>query len=193
MACDHRSPPIGVGALNRSRHGKLLVPLWFERPDAAQTQRRSPTPHPEDVVQGAELAGLRGGPAAAGQPDIVDRGHSLGMLADHWTGRAGSVYGRSHSDQLDAAHCVQAGVAANRGPADVGADVNGSDNLSARSQYDQPPDGDLAGDPAGLDTARSVARVDRQHRAAGLRSGPMAGDQAWCEIAPDVAQAAFGG
>ena len=70
----------------------------------------------------------------------------------------GSVCGRSHSDQLDAAHGVQAGVAANRGPADVGADVNGPDNLSAKSQYDHPPDGDLAGDPAGLDTARSVAR-----------------------------------
>ena len=29
-----------------------------EQPDAAQTQRRSPSPHPEDGVQGAELAGL---------------------------------------------------------------------------------------------------------------------------------------
>jgi len=29
-----------------------------DRPDAAQTQRRSPSPHPEDVVQGAELAGV---------------------------------------------------------------------------------------------------------------------------------------
>src|SRR3954468_2321709 len=35
-------------------------------PDAAQTQRRSPPPHPEDDVQGAELAGLRSRPAPAG-------------------------------------------------------------------------------------------------------------------------------
>jgi hypothetical protein len=27
-------------------------------PDAAQTQRRSPPPHPQDGAQGAELAGL---------------------------------------------------------------------------------------------------------------------------------------
>src|SRR5271165_3398689 len=44
----------------------MLFLLWFERPDAAQTQHRSPSPHPEDVVQGAELAGLRGGPAGRG-------------------------------------------------------------------------------------------------------------------------------
>ncbi len=37
---------------------RMLFPLWFEHPDAAQTQRRSPSPHPEDVVQGAELAGV---------------------------------------------------------------------------------------------------------------------------------------
>jgi hypothetical protein len=61
-----------VGALDRSRDGRMLVPLWFERPDAAQTQRRSSSPHSEDVVQGAELASLRGGPSAAGQPDVVD-------------------------------------------------------------------------------------------------------------------------
>jgi hypothetical protein len=41
-------------------------------PDAIQTQRRPPPPHPEDVVQGAELAGLRSGPAPARQPDVVD-------------------------------------------------------------------------------------------------------------------------
>src|SRR3954447_11537316 len=30
----------------------------FDDPDAAQTQRRPPSPHPEDGVQGAELASL---------------------------------------------------------------------------------------------------------------------------------------
>ncbi len=37
---------------------RMLFFLWFELPDAAQAQRRSPSPHPEDVVQGAELAGV---------------------------------------------------------------------------------------------------------------------------------------
>jgi hypothetical protein len=32
--------------------------FFFGPPDAAQTQRRPPSPHPEDVVQGAELAGV---------------------------------------------------------------------------------------------------------------------------------------
>src|SRR5208282_3461010 len=43
---------------------------------------------------------------------VVDRGRSVGMLADHWAGRAGSVFRRSRPDQPDAAHGVQAGVAA---------------------------------------------------------------------------------
>src|SRR5208282_4361562 len=103
-------------------------------PDAAQTQRRSPSPHPEDVVQGTELAGLRGGPAGAGQLDVGDRGRSVGMLADHWAGRAGSVFRRSRPDQPDAAHGVQAGVAADRGPDDVGADVDGPDDHSTISR-----------------------------------------------------------
>src|SRR3954471_20434850 len=58
-------------------------------PDAAQTQRRSPSPHPEDGVQGAELGGLGSGPAPARQPDVVDRGCSAGMLADHGAKRSG--------------------------------------------------------------------------------------------------------
>jgi hypothetical protein len=37
-----------------------MTPLsGSDDPDAAQTQRRPPSPHPQDVVQGAELAGLR--------------------------------------------------------------------------------------------------------------------------------------
>jgi len=40
------------------RGGRMLFLLWFEHPDATQAQRRSPSPHPEDVVQGAELAGV---------------------------------------------------------------------------------------------------------------------------------------
>ncbi len=40
------------------RGGRMLFLLWFEHPDATQAQRRTPSPHPEDVVQGAELAGL---------------------------------------------------------------------------------------------------------------------------------------
>jgi len=50
--------PGGVGALGWSRDSRMLFLLWFEHPDAMQAQRRSPSPHPEDVVQGAELAGL---------------------------------------------------------------------------------------------------------------------------------------
>ena len=39
--------------------GRMLFPLFgSDRTDAAQAQRRSPSPHPEDVVQGAELAGV---------------------------------------------------------------------------------------------------------------------------------------
>ena len=111
------------------RGGRMLFLLWFEHPDATQAQRRSPSPHPEDVVQGAELAGVRGGAASAWQPDVVDRGRSVGGLAEHGAGRAGSLYGRSHSDQPDAAHGVQAGVAPDRGSHDVGADVDGRDAL----------------------------------------------------------------
>src|SRR3954468_9079338 len=54
-----------------------------DHPDAAQTQCRPPSPHPEDGVQGADLGGLRSRPAPAGQPDVVDRGGSTGMVADH--------------------------------------------------------------------------------------------------------------
>jgi len=59
-AADHprRRPLQGVGALGRSRDSRMLFLLWFEHPDATQAQRGSPSPHPEDVVQGAELAGL---------------------------------------------------------------------------------------------------------------------------------------
>src|SRR5271157_5956758 len=171
----------------------MLFLLWFERPDAAQTQRRSPSPHPEDVVQGTELAGLRGGPAAAGQLDVVDRGRSVGMLADHWAGRAGSVFRRSRPDQPDAAHGVQAGVAADGRSDGIDDYADGPDDLSARSHHDQPSGRDIAGDPTGLGAARSVAFIDRQHWPAGLRGGSMAGGEAWCEIAPDVAQAASGG
>jgi len=50
---------LGVGALWRAK-GMVGCPStsFFWAPDAAQAQRRSPPPHPEDVVQGAELAGI---------------------------------------------------------------------------------------------------------------------------------------
>jgi len=41
--------------------------------------------------------------------------------------------------------------------------------------------------PVSAPQAGSVARVDRQHRPAGLWSGPMVGGQAWREVAPDMA------
>ena len=44
--------------------------------------------------------------------------------------------------------------------------------------------GDVAGDPVGAGAPRSVARADRQHRLAGLRSGSMAGGETWREVAP---------
>ncbi len=49
---------MGVGALRRVR-GMVGCPSTSSwAPDATQEQRRSPPPHPEDVVQGAELAGI---------------------------------------------------------------------------------------------------------------------------------------
>src|SRR3954465_1758675 len=102
-------------------------------------------------------------------------------------GRAGSLYRRGHPDQPDAAHGVQAGIAADRGPDDIRVHVAGPDALSAGSQHAQPPDGDIAGDPDNVDAARSAARIDRQHGPAGLRSGSMAGGEAWRKVASDVA------
>jgi hypothetical protein len=64
--------------------------------DAAQTQRRSPSPHPENGVQGAELAGIRGGAASARQPDLVHRGRGTGQLAHLWTRRPASLQGCRH-------------------------------------------------------------------------------------------------
>jgi hypothetical protein len=60
------------------------------------------------------------------------------MLADTWTVRPGSVYGRGHPDQPDAAHSVQADVTADREPDNVGARVNGLDGLYAGSQHGPP-------------------------------------------------------
>src|SRR3954451_2797831 len=93
------------------------------------------------------------------------------MLADHWAKRASAVYGCGHPDQPDAAHGVQAGVAPDRRPDDIGVYVDGPDALSAGSQHGQPPGGDVAGDPAGACAARTVACIDRQHRLTGLRAG----------------------
>jgi DNA-damage-inducible protein J len=66
------------------------------------------------------------------------------MLADHWTQRAGSVYARGHPDQPDAARGVQAAVAADRGPDDVGAVVDGFDDFDAGSYHGQPSRGEAA-------------------------------------------------
>ena len=161
-------------------------------PDATQTQRRPPSPHSEDVVQGAELAGLRSGTAPAGQPDVMDRRRGARMLADHGAKRAGSVYGRGDPNQPDAAHGFQAGVTPNRGPDDVGADVDGAYDLSSGPQHGQPPGEVAAGHPGDVGAARPVARIDRQHRAAGLRGGSMAGGETWRQVASEKAQAASG-
>src|ERR1700712_5879240 len=112
------------------------------------------------------------------------------MLADHWTERGGSGYERRHSDLPDVARGVQAGVAADRGPDDVGAVADGPDDHSAGSHHGQPSRGDVAGHPGDLNSAWSVACINRQHWPANLRSRSMAGGQAWREVAPDVAQAA---
>src|ERR1700749_3407846 len=115
------------------------------------------------------------------------------MLADYWTGWAGSVYERGHTGHPDAACGVQAGAAPDRGPDDVGAVVDGPDDLSAGSHHGNPPRGDVAGHPGAVSAARPVARIDRQHRSASLRSRPVAGGQAWRKVSPDMAQAASGG
>jgi hypothetical protein len=36
--------------------------------------------------------------------------------------------------------------------------------------------------------AWSIARIDRQHRTASLRSGSMAGGEAWRQVAPEMAK-----
>ena len=56
---EHREVTMrGRWCTRRVWDSRMLFFLWFELPDAAQAQRRSPSPHPEDVVQGAELAGI---------------------------------------------------------------------------------------------------------------------------------------
>jgi hypothetical protein len=92
----------------------------------------------------------------------------------------------------DAACGVQAAVAADRGPDDVGAVVDGFDDFSAGSHHSQPSRGDAAGHPGDVSAAWSVARIDRQHGSASLRSGSVAGGEAWCEVAPEMAKAASG-
>jgi hypothetical protein len=124
-----------------------------------------------------------------GQPHLVDRGRSAGMLANHWTQRAGSVYERGHAGQPDAACGVQAGVAPDRGPDDVGADVNGPDDFGAGSHHGQSLRGDVTGHPSAASAAWSIARIDRQHGSASLRSESVVGGEAWCEVALDMAQA----
>ena len=54
--------------------------LYPGRPNAAQAQRRSPSPHPEDVVQSAELAGVRGGLRRRGSLTLWIEDVAL----DHW-------------------------------------------------------------------------------------------------------------
>src|SRR5271157_3519440 len=98
---------MGVGALSPGMVECLSLVL--AAPDAAQTQRRSPSPHPQDGVQGSELARIRSGVAPAWQPDLVDRGRRTEPLADLWTGRP---YGCRHPDHADGSRVVQAGVAA---------------------------------------------------------------------------------
>src|SRR6202034_1690555 len=75
-----------------------------------------------------------------------------------------------------------------RGLDHISAAVDEPDALSTGPQHGQPPGGDVAGDPASTSATWSVTCVDRQHRLAGLRSGPMVGGEAWREIAPVVAQ-----
>jgi hypothetical protein len=83
----------GVGALQRSGgDGRMFIPSP-RPPNAAQTQRRPPSPHSEDGVQGAELAGLRSRLAQARQSDLVDvRPAKAGMFSRRQTCR-----GRSQS------------------------------------------------------------------------------------------------
>src|ERR1700712_2942632 len=72
------------------------------------------------------------------------------MLADHWTQGAGWVCERCHSDQPDVARGVQAGVAADRGPDDVGAVVDGPGDLSDR---------DMAAGKAFFESAKMVTGI----------------------------------
>src|SRR3954452_1644279 len=60
-------------------------------------------------------------------------------------------------DRPDAAQGVQAGIAADRGPDDVGAVVDGSDDFSAGSHHGQPSRGGLASHPGTVSAVRSIA------------------------------------
>ena len=103
-------------------------------PDAAQTQRRPPSPHPEDVVQACRTgrptkrACADGGSLTLWIEDAVQRWNAGRPL-----GRAGKARytDAAIQDQPDAAHGVQAGLTPDRGPDDVGADVDGPDDLCA--------------------------------------------------------------
>ena len=156
-------------------------------PDAAQTQRRSPPPHPRNGVQGSELAAIRGGAASSGQPDLMDRGRGTGPLADLWTGRPGSIQGCRDPDHPDGSHGVPAGVAANGGSDGVGHYADGSEDLSAGSHHDQPPGCMLAVIQAASVPHGPLHSLDRQQRPSGLRRGSMDGGETRHEVASKAA------
>ncbi len=88
---------MGVGAHGRSRDDRMAsssLVLIIPMPHKHNANRRHHIPKMSFKVQ--NWLGLRSGFAPAGQLDVVDRGLSAGMLADHWAERAGSVYGRGH-------------------------------------------------------------------------------------------------
>jgi hypothetical protein len=107
------------------------------RADAAQEQRRSPSSHPEDVVQGAELAGVRGG-AAAARGSLTLRIED-GAL-DHWQscgpGGHARCHGRSHPDQPDGKHGVQTTVTPDRRLDGINPHVDGPNEQDVESRPD---------------------------------------------------------
>jgi hypothetical protein len=78
--------------------------------DALQTQCRLPSPHPEDVVQGADWPEYEAGRRRRAAGRCGPR--TAVMLADLWTGRPSALHGRSDPDEPDGAHGIQAAVAA---------------------------------------------------------------------------------
>jgi Transposase DDE domain len=162
-------------------------------PDAAQTQRRSPSPHTEDVVQGAELAGIRGWAAAAWKPDLVDRGHSAGLLADLRAGGQARYSNAAVQTSLMLRTAFKLPLRQTEGLLAsvltlMDLTISAPDHTTVSRRAVELPVIQPAQGPHG---ALHVL-IDRTGPA-GLRGGPVAGGEAWREVASEMAQTASGG
>jgi hypothetical protein len=167
--------------------------LCPDRPDAAQAQRRSPSPHPEDVAQGAQLAGLRGGLRQRGSLTLWIEDVAL----DHWRSCGPGGYYRylyiSIYTNLMVRTAFKLPLRQTEGLMAsiltlMGLTISAPDHTTISRRAVNLSVIRLGGRPT-----RSDARVDRQYRPAGLRGGAMAGGETWREVAPEMVQTASGG